>query len=199
MSVKNKISGIYNGITINDSAVITLVVDGYAFYREYNDSTVEATCQGQGYTQHTAKDGRNTTFNTVDGETMPYSYQDNYKAQRSHNYNYFRKWKNNKEATCQRSGIKIMECQWCTEQIEVNVNSVAHEYVTKNWGTEHAWGDNPHTGECYEEGFRCPVCKAETGKQVKYVVNGDVKSGSRGTGHTHTACKWCKTVKPGTS
>lgn len=83
--IKNKIPQVTNGININGEPVVTLLVDGYAFYREYTDNTIAATCTAQGYTSHTAKDGKNQSFNAVNGEEWPYSYTENIIPALGHN------------------------------------------------------------------------------------------------------------------
>ena len=74
-----------NSIKINSQPAVTLLVDGKCFWREYTDTTIAPTCTAQGYTRHTAKDGRNQTFKSSSGEDYVYQYDDDIKAALGHN------------------------------------------------------------------------------------------------------------------
>ena len=194
MSKKNKIQSV-NSITLNGANVVTLLVDGMAFYREYNDTVSSATCQNEGYTTHTAKDGKSTSFPCPDGSTMPYTYKDNYTSKRSHLYNYDRGYKNNKEPTCQREGIHVWECQWCTAQIESTEGPVAHNYIYGEVNYEEQY-NRDNAGDMYRYvGYRCSVCKQFL-KEVRYQRwGGGDRVDDLPTKHKHTYCKWCKKLQ----
>ena len=77
-------------------------------------------------------------------------------------------------------------------------SSVDHEYVSKKWGYKdvHDQWDIPGYERNYGHG-ECEICGKNIGEYQTERIAGNVMVDNRKP-HTHTACKWCKKLKPGT-